>query len=163
MARARRQHDRPDRYRHRTFCHPQTRRAHARYHAGRDGGGPHAEVEGRQRPAQSLGTRLPVAETAGEGRLLNHRGNRRRREHQSVLYQQSLTPDIADAGDRGGDTGWNSACWIDKGKGDEAVSINMDRSERLFLMGKHRTGFGPLVLLMSTNEAVIYTLSKSTA
>ena len=70
-------------------------------------------------------SRVPLAETAGDRPLRHHPGNRESGEHQSVLYQQSLTPDAARAGDRGSDTGWHSTCWIDQGRGDEAVSDGM--------------------------------------
>ena len=50
---------------------------------------------------------------------------RRCREHQSVLRQPGSPHDAAGAGDRRGDNGRKTACWIDKGRGDEAVSDEM--------------------------------------
>ena len=66
-----------------------------------------------QRSGEGFGTRVSLAKDAAGRQLLDHRGDRRRCEHQPVLCQPGATHYAARAGDRGGDTGWHSACWID--------------------------------------------------
>ena len=95
-------HDRADRHRHRSIRGPQAGRSQARHHAGRRDSSTGAESERRQRLAEGLGARVPLAQTAGDWRLLDDRGDRRRREHQPVLCQPGAPHDAAGAGDRGG-------------------------------------------------------------
>lgn len=84
-----------------------------------------------QRSSESTGAWLPVAETPGDRRFLDHPGNRRGREHQPVLRQPGATHDAAGARNRGSDTGRKAAGGPDDGEGHAALSAGMETPDNV--------------------------------